>query len=186
MSEFDTLNYAEHAYAKVAEGKLRIFKTLMLVGYVVFVGIYFLFCYITRIIPLFALCPLFLWIIIFFTWRYVSFDYYYTFQSGRLELGTIRSSKRGRKKTPKLTVTVKDAIYANLYTSDAEAELAELGVKTIHDYFSSSSSSERIILVFESAEGNYGVLFDGTTQSAKMIAAYCPAAKILRSYTFSK
>ena len=77
MDETYSPNYAEYTYEKKAEGKMRILKYLLIVGYVLFVALYFLICYITRLIPLFALCPLITWIMVYFTWHYVSYDVYY-------------------------------------------------------------------------------------------------------------
>jgi len=75
MNEFDSPNYTEFSYEAKAEGKIKIMRILAIIGYVAFVAAYFLVCYITRVIPAFAIAPIFTWILIFFTWSLVKFDY---------------------------------------------------------------------------------------------------------------
>ena len=180
MGEFDTLNYAEYSYSPKNEGKVRIRKVLMCILYVLFVGAYFLTCYITRVIPLFAVCPIFTWMLVFFTWRYVSYDYYFEFKSGTLEVGTIRGGTKRRKTSVLHTIHVKEAVYAARYGS-----VDELGtLDKLCDYSSSVKEENRIAIVYEKDGKRVGVVLDSTTKLAGFIASYCPYAKELRGQKF--
>jgi hypothetical protein len=179
MGEFDTINFAEYSYSRANEGKALLGKALMCALYALFEVAFFLVCYITRVIPLFALCPVFLWILVFFTWRYVSFDYYLEFHSGILDIGTVRGGSRGRKKKLLHSVKVKDALFAARYKNPEE-----LGdVKHIYDYSSSKKALDRIALVLEDG-ARYALIFDSTTKLAGLIASYCPRGKELKGQKF--
>ncbi|MBP3583981.1 MAG: hypothetical protein J6K44_08050, partial [Clostridia bacterium] len=89
MSEFDSPNYAEYTYDKKNEGKIKKQRTLMLVLYIAVAIIYFAVCCITKLLPLIAIEPILIWILVFFTWKYVSYDCYFVFDAGMLELGTV-------------------------------------------------------------------------------------------------
>ena len=120
MSEFDSPNYAEYVYERKAEGTLLLARILMITAYVLFAGAFFVVCYTVGIIPVFAICPLLLFIIWLCTWRLVSYDYYYEFKAGTLELGAVRLKKSDRRKFPKLTVHIRDVEYADEYPGDSE------------------------------------------------------------------
>ena len=98
MNEFDSPNYAEYVYDKKAEGKLLLARALMIALYALFFGGLFAFCCITRIIPLFAIGPLLTFILYLCTWRFVSYDCYFEFKMGVIELGHVRLKKSERRK----------------------------------------------------------------------------------------
>ena len=109
MSEMDSPFFCEYTYERRAEGTRLAVRTLAVVGYVLFVALYFLIVYFTRLIPLFALCPVALWILIYFTWPIISYDFYFEFRTGTLTVGTEARRKRRTKRSPKLAVQVKYA-----------------------------------------------------------------------------
>ncbi len=84
----------EYTVTKKAEGKYLFLRIGMIIFYIFATAAFFTACYLTRIIPIFALCPLLLWILIFFTWRYVSIEYKYTVESGMLKLYTVYGGKK--------------------------------------------------------------------------------------------
>ncbi len=59
------------------------------------------------IVPLLALIPVTLWILIFFTWRYVSVEYEYSIVSGELTFSKIYG---GRSRRAVLTLPLRDAV----------------------------------------------------------------------------
>ena len=143
---------------------------MMIAAYIIFAGAFFVVCYTTGLVPVFAICPLILFVIWLCTWRLVSYDYYFEFKSGSLELGAVRLKKSERRKFPKLTVQMRDVEYAAEYPGDAE-KLA--GIKKIYDFSESKASANRIVLVFRGSEGRAIVIFEGTAKVANLIAAFC-------------
>lgn len=181
MSEFDSPNYAEYAYERKNEGKYLRNKILMIIGYALFVVGFFLVCYLTRIIPMFALAPFLLWILVFFTWKYVSWDYYYEFKSGMLELGSIKTTKSGRKKKPTLNIHIKEALYIAPYDESSERVS---DIKKIYDFSASQTSPHRIAIIFEKDGKTVATIFEGTAKIAKLLSSFCDKAKNLKGKTF--
>ena len=175
MNEFDSPNYTEYVYDKKAEGRVRLLKYLLIFGYVVFVVAFFLACYITRIIPLFAICPLVTWIIIFFTWRLVSYDVYYTFEHGHMEFGKVKRRKAGNIRYPKITLEVKSA---TLITSNKLALTTDeyKSAAKVYDY-SSYHASEKLITIVSAVNGKpSAVVLENTPKLAKLLMKYSAVA----------
>jgi len=181
MNEYDSPNYASFTYEKKNEGKVLLAKALMVCAYIAYLVVFFLVCYLTKLIPVFALAPLSLWIIIFFTWKLVSYDCYFEFKSGMLELGTVKVNKKGdRRQKPLVTVHVKEALCAEVYNPAT----FDLGlVKKVYNLSSSNSSDKRIILVFEKNGMKCAAIFEGTAKIANLIASFCEKGKSLKGET---
>ena len=180
MNEYDSPNYASFYYEKKNVGKTRLLRSLMICAYALYVVVFFLVCYLTRFIPVFALAPFTLWIIVFFTWKYVTYDCYFEFKAGMLELGHVKSTKSGRKKTPKLTIHIKEASFA-APLSENEAYIE--GTKH-YDFSESEKSDKRILILFEKDGIASSVVFEGTQRVANLIASFCPKAKNLKGQIF--
>ena len=160
---------------------MLLFKLLAIAGYFLFAVAYFVVCITLLPIHLYAVAPIFLWILVFFTWRYVSYDYYFEFKSGTLELGTIRGSAKGRKRRVRRAVHIKDASLCERYSGDAKS----LGqVNEVADFSGSRLSQNRVAVVYEQNGKNCAVIFECTSKCANLLAAFNPVAKSLKGQTF--
>ena len=177
MNEFDNPNCAEYVYRKKAEGKLKLKKSLMLAGYFAFIIIYFLVCYISRVIPLFAVAPLFLWIIIYFTWHRVNPECYAELGAGKLTVGYTKRQKNGRQREAVVVITIKEARYIMPATE------YDPGKKRVVDLSSSSTSPRRVAI--EPADGESVVYFDSTYKMNALLAHYPAASKSLKEMEIS-
>ena len=180
MEEMESLNSAQYAYEKKTEGRLALLKVALIALYIVFVVGFFLFCFTTRIIPLFAVCPMFLWILVFFTWPLVKFDIVYTFAHGTLTFYKEYRWLKGKKRKELLVVRVQDAYRIAPYTGE------KLEGK-VHDYTSSTSASS---LVFVSGKDKNGqqisVIFDSIERVNKLLCSFAKeASKELRAYVYA-
>lgn len=74
---FGNQNYAEFSVKKESRGKYRLIRLAVILGYFVILGG---MCVLLAIkFPMgIAIMPIFGWMLVFFTWRYVSVDYKYT------------------------------------------------------------------------------------------------------------
>ncbi len=160
----NSINSAEYTYEKKPEGKLKIYRSLLILGYVLFMVGFFTVCCVTKLIPIFAVSPFLLWIIIFFTWRYVSYDCYVEVEGGTLSLGTFINSKSGRKKTERFHLKVRETDIS-LY-SDAKSEKS---LMRVCDLSSSALAENRLIAVFEENGKTVGVIFDSIPKILKLL-----------------
>jgi len=99
-------NSYEYTVDQKGEGKWRLIRILMILAYLIYCAVYFLIIYISRIIPLGALIPVTLWIIVYFTWRYTKPSYKYEIESGALTYTVLYGAKTKRVK---FTTRIHDA-----------------------------------------------------------------------------
>ncbi len=126
----------EYTVTKKAEGKYLMLRLFMVLLYAVCVGAFFLVCYITRLIPVFALCPLLLWVLVFFTWRYVSIEYKYTVEAGMLRLYTVYGGKLVKETA---SLHIKEAS-GFVPIRESREQLDAFGAKITYDLLSSESA----------------------------------------------
>jgi len=88
-------NYAEFAYTQKSEGAVLLRRVLMVVFYFAYIVGFFIFATTSKLLALFAIGPLTLYIIVLCTWRLVVYDLYVEFSKGTLHLGRIKVSKNG-------------------------------------------------------------------------------------------
>lgn len=183
MNEYDSPNFAEFSYTKKSEGSYKTKRILLIALYVLFVGAFFGVVLMTKLIPVFALCPIFLWILIFFTWRYVSYDFYFEFREGNLELGKIIGTKNGRKKYPERKIHIKEAIFIAPY-ADEESARRIVEAKRIYDYSESQLSDKRILIMYKDGCDTVAVILEGTQKIARLCASFCPSAENMKGQVF--
>ena len=181
MTEFDSPNYVEYVYDRKNEGKVLLYKVLMICAYLAFVGGFAVFCAVTRIWPIFAICPLLLYVLYLCTWRFVSYDSYFELKEGVLELGNIKLKKSDRKKFPKVRVRAKEARLIAAYDEVSEEVKS---IKSVIDLSESQTSPHRIALVYDNKGEETLVIFEGTAKVAKILSSLCENAKGLRGKTF--
>ena len=100
----DYNNY-EFSCEQKSEGKWKLFKALLLLAYVAYTAIYLFLIIKFAFVPLGALIPFTLWIIVYFTWRYTKPEYKYRIESGYL----IYSVSYGKKDNEKLKIHISEA-----------------------------------------------------------------------------
>jgi hypothetical protein len=86
-------NEFDYTITKKVEGKYRLIRFLMIAGYVLFGAVYFIGLAIAHLYPIMAFTPLLIWILVFFTWRYVSIEYRYETVSGGIKFYTVYGGK---------------------------------------------------------------------------------------------
>lgn len=176
MMDADSPNYAEYVVEKKTEGILRLFRALLILGYVIFGVTYFTVCYLLAFIPLVAVLPVFLWIIVFFTWRYVSYDVGYEFAAGTMTFYRIYARRSKRIRRDCLTVQVREANYAGPW--DGKRRNDELRRTTKHyDFASSVASEDAVFLVYrDEKDRECSVRFDCINRVARLLGVFCPNA----------
>ena len=181
MSEFDSPNYAEFTYDKKNEGKIKKQRRLMLALYVVFAIAFATVCFVTKLVPLVAVEPILIWMLVFFTWKYVSYDCYFVFDAGMLEIGTVKVTKNGRRQNPKHRIHIKEALLAAPLLGN-EDKLSD--ADKVDDFGESEISENRIVIIYDNAGVKTAVIFEGTAKIAKNLSSFCPNAFDLKGKLF--
>lgn len=74
----------EYGTDKKRVGRIKLLAFLLVAFYIIFtLGVFWLLCRV-GLVPLCAVLPLFLWMLVFFTWRYVQIEYLYHIRSGHM------------------------------------------------------------------------------------------------------
>ena len=165
----------EYAVAEAKSTALTLRKILLLVIYALWVFAFLMFGVITKIfVPLLALIPISLWILVFITWKYTQVEYEYSFFSGKLTVTKILGSRK-RKKLTEVTIKSLNAVfpYENQNVPKAEKWDAKVAV-----YACSSLS----------APGLYIALWEDTEKGKHCLLCFEPdekALKIMKYYNMS-
>lgn len=164
MSEFTTYEYV---VAQKTEGKWKLKKLGMILIYVAFVIAWFIFGFVSKMFPLLALIPVTLWMLVFFTWRYVKVEYEYSMEAGDMTISNIYG---GRSRKQIVTFKMKDcSLIAPLSTHDFKARDYE--PEKIYSALSSAKAEDAYFALFE-ADGKKCVAYFEATEKALKICKY--------------
>ncbi|MBQ9099543.1 MAG: hypothetical protein IJY50_08985 [Clostridia bacterium] len=173
MNEFSTY---EFVVEQKLEGKWILARIALLCFYVFYVlGFLLLGLRYRLIVPLIALIPISLWIIVFITWRYVDVEYEYSITSGELTFSKIYGNRSRRRL---LVVTLRDAVTiapldGDIYSAKATAWKPEREYSAI----SSLSAPDIYYMLFEykdhsKKEKRRAILYFEATQRALQICRF--------------
>ena len=166
----------EYTVTKKAEGKYLFAKVLMILGYIVFGVVYFFGLALAHLYPLMAFIVLLEWILIFFTWRYVSVEYRYETVSGGIKFYKVFG---GKKKKLLLEKRIKDFSCIKPYDEDAKANIATEKFVTRHACVRSENDASDCFYAIYDTEGGKGIVIFEATQSALKILRFYNSNTVL-------
>ncbi len=160
-------NYTEYTVTQKAEGKNLTHRLLLILLYVAYSAAFAIFFLAGPIkIPmLVALLPVTLWILIFFTWRFVSVEHEYMLASGVMTFVDILG---GRKRRTLFACPVKEMReIAPLRTT------TQLNAKTVIDMRGSVKSTDSYYFIVNDRAGETtAVLFEATNKAVQILKYY--------------
>lgn len=166
----------EYSAEQKCEGKWKIYKMLLLTLYVVYVVAFFLAIYITRIFPLGALIPVTLWILVFFTWRFIKLDYKYTVDSGMMTFTVIYGR---RTKKEKVSLHIKDA-YLIARADASESKIRGFAPRKVYSAVPFRDCPDVYAVLFYDKDNTPSVLyFRATAQALKSLSFYNREATVI-------
>lgn len=173
MNEF---NEYEYTVSQKSEGKWKRNRILMVLFYAVFGLVFFFGFFALHLYPLMALVILAEWILVFFTWGYVSLDYKITTGSGRIDFINIYG---GRRQKIILEKNIRDFDIIAPLDGDAEERLKKTAFAKSYDFTSSVSATDRYYATFKDETGKDCVVcFEATQKLLKILRYYNPSTVI--------
>lgn len=164
-------NEFDYTVAKKPEGKYRLYRLLMIIGYVLFGAGYFIGLAIAHLYPIMAFTPLLVWILVFFTWRFVSIEYRYETVSGGIKFYTVYG---GKKKKLALDMRIKE--FYEITPVNSETRVRIFGTHYDRSYFLSRSENDdtdKYFATFKNSEGKECIVyFEATEQLLKILRFY--------------
>jgi len=181
MNEFSTY---EFVVGKKSEGTWKLTRIGMIALYVCFsLGMAFLLGFVLNVPQLIAPLPIFIWILVFFTWRYVSVDYEYSITSGELTFSKIFGN---RSRRTVLKLNLHDAIRIAPLDNEAEARKADAYLPEREFWAVSSQNAPDVyFILFEYAAGNGKekrraiFYFEATQRALQICRFYNPSATVI-------
>lgn len=162
-------NSYEYSAEQVNEGKWKIYRALLIIFYISFASAYFLAIYISGIFTLGAFIPVALWILIFFTWRFVKPDYKYTVESGIM---TFIITYGGKTKREVVKLHVKDAYLIGRVEKNL-SKIEGFAPKKKYSAIPFASCPDVYAVLFYEKNGTPSVLyFRATAQALKVLSFY--------------
>lgn len=135
---------AEYSCSQKIEGKWLIYKLLLLLLYASYTAVYLYVIIKIAFVPLGALIPVTLWIMIHFTWRYTSPDYKYTVDAGNLSFYV----SYGKKTHEKFKLRIKDAIMIAPRDKIGDS-LRDLKIEKAYNALPSKKEQDAYAIVFK-------------------------------------
>lgn len=174
----ESSNYTEYAVAQKSEGKWRTKRILLIllyiaVGFIWLVGV----VGILKIWPLGMFLPILVWMLVFFTWRYVSVEHEYTMASGVITFSEIYGRRSRRQKCEfKIRELTKIAPLHNDYRDAYDAR----DITIRYDFRGSTKSPDAYFFTFRTEDGKSGVVFfEATAKALKIFRFYNPSATVM-------
>lgn len=171
----DSPGYAEYTVTKKAEGKNLLLRIMLITLYVSFALGYFVFF--TAVIPIvmmIALLPLFVWMLVFFTWRYAALEIEYQIHSGTVTFYHIYG---GRSRRKRFECKTKDLI--TVAPMDRAHEKDFTRAAPIHDFRGAKNTPDAYYLTFNKGGKICGVFFEATAKTVKSFRYFNSAATVV-------
>lgn len=153
----------DYTIRRKPEGKYLLCRILMIFGYVIFGATYFFGLAALHLYPLMAFIVLLEWIVVFFTWRFVSIEYKYETVSGGIRFYKVSG---GKKKKLILEKRIKEFENITPYDDEAKAVLANEIFSEKHFLTRSLKDNADCFYAIYEAEGGKGLIVFEATQSA--------------------
>lgn len=179
MNEFSTY---EFVVAQKSEGNWKLARIGMIALYVCFVVGCFLLGISMNVLPPLALVPIFTWMLVFFTWRYVSVEYEYSITSGELTFSKIFGN---RSRRTVLKLMLRDAIKIAPLDNETEAQKASTYLPEREFWAVSSQKAVDVyFILFEYGAGGKEkkraiFYFEATQKALQVCRFYNPSATVL-------
>ena len=161
----------EYTVAQKHEGKWRAYRWLMLIGYLAFAAAYFIIATSIRFPHIVAILPIFLWMLVFFTWKYVNPEYKYQITEGHLRFILI-FGKNGKKGKEILKIKLIDAMYI-MPLEDALGKIKDVEPKKTYSALPSRICPDSYIILYKnSKEVPEAFIFKATSEALKSLRFY--------------
>lgn len=166
-------HYTEYTVAQRPEGKYRIRRLLLIALYILYPLAFMVICATANLPMLIIFTPVTLWMLIFFTWRYVSVEHEYMIASGTITFVDIYG---GRSRRVLFSCEIRDMMQIAPLTQENRQRF---GNADVIDLRGSVNTEDGYFFTIKDKDGKTAaVLFEATEKAAKILKYYNPAAVV--------
>lgn len=167
---FGSSNYAEYMVDVKVKGRYKAARIGMILLYLAVAAAFIVVAAVLTFPWIVAAAPLFVWILWFFTWPYVSRSYYYTVDSAYF---TVLKVYGGKKEDDFVKVKISDAAMIAPLNEEYACYAHEHADAVVYEAVSSFSASDIYFMTFTEASGKPAVcFFEATEQMLKALRYY--------------
>lgn len=167
MTEENSFLFAEYAKPVAKHGKNGRMRLFLILCYILFALAYTLLFISINIPHVIAILPLFVWMLVYFTWGSVSYECCVRVASGKVSLLKLR----GKKEKEILSFEARALRYALPYTQEAKARIAKETVTQTKD-FRADPKKEGYAAILPLENGSALLRFECTLPVAKAMHYY--------------
>jgi hypothetical protein len=180
MEDFNTYEYAAE---QKNEGKFKTLRLLVILGYVLFAAAYaVVFAAILKIPQVIAVLPIFIWMLVFFTWKYTKPDYRYVIERGDMVFTVVYGKKKKGAK-PKTSFKVSSAVAIAPKAELADA-IREFHPKHIYSAVPSVKSTDVYAALYENGAGERFVFYFVATAAALKLLRFLNSKTVVTKTTY--
>ncbi len=160
-------NYFEYAVDVKPQGRLRFRRLLLVLFYVLFSACFFFGFSLLGIPQVIAVLPIIIWILVYYTWLYVSVSYEYVIAVGEITFVAVYGNRK-RRELLRLHIREVESVF---YEDDGTA------YDRVYDYRGDRETPDSYAIAFNDVEGHRAVVyFEATRKALKLLALYNPSA----------
>lgn len=178
MSDFQTYEYV---VAQKMTGKWKAKKLSLLLGYVLFIILWFVFGFVTKFFPLLCLMPVTLWILIFFTWRYVKVEHEYSMVSGDITFSDVYG---GKSRKTLISFKIKNCSLIAPATEEYIQQAKNFAPDVVIEARSSASAPDSYLALVDMDGKRAAVYFEATEKALKIFKFYNAGCTVAAKVSF--
>ena len=166
--------FVSYAVTKKREGKYKLARILMVAGYILVDIVYlFLILVLTKIPMLGAFVPLLTWVLVYFTWCFVSVEYEYTIEGGVMTMREVFGNRYCRTLARE---RISSMSRIAPYTGDYRKEADRIDGKRVYGVSSMSSPD-----VYFAVCGDTVLFFEAAEKTLRVIRYYNPEVIVTKT-----
>lgn len=165
----------EYTVKKKSEGAYKRKRIFMVLFYIAFGLIFFFGLAAAHLYQLMAFIVLVEWMVIFFTWRYVSIEYRYLMSSGKITFFDIYGE---RKKTAIIEATIKDFIQIAPANDKFLSEFSGIKLK-IYDFTPCADCNDKYFAILKGEDEKLNIIYFQATENSLKIFKYYNSKTII-------
>ena len=162
MSEENSLHFAECAHPVSKRGKMRGRRTLLVLAYMLFAITYAVFFVAISLPQPIAILPLFVWMLVFFTWRTVSYECCVRTEDGKISFLRLYGKKE-------------KVLYSCPISEIVRIEEGD-GHTATHDFRADPVAGGGVFALIRTEKGEESFLFDVSDGVVRVIRYYNKSA----------
>ncbi len=130
MSEDNSFLFAEYAKPVAKRGKNRRMRALLILCYCLFAGGYAVFFASITVPQVIAILPVFVWMLVYFTWGIVNYECCVRVASGKV----VFLKLKGKKEKELYSFHARDILFACPYNEAGKRKIAEASITKTMDF----------------------------------------------------